>query len=261
MERDILERLSLEVKNGKAGVLITLTETQGSVPRRAGAIMAIVGEEVLGTIGGGKLEYEVIKLGKKALEDGKSQEFSYVLTPEESLGMSCGGSAKGFIKVFKPQYKLIIAGGGHIGRALNYHCKNLNFKVTVVDDREELRGTMDNIVIGNYSDVLKKLEVDGETYCVVVTKGHPTDNEAMLALIGRGARYIGMIGSRKKSAGTMATLRENGIPQEEIEKLYTPVGLNISDGTPEEIALEILSEILLLKNRGTLNHRRDVKKC
>lgn len=258
MERNILERLTGEINRGNSGALVTITETSGSVPRRAGAVMAVFANDFQGTIGGGKIEFEVINIARRALETGKSQEFSYKLLPEESLGMSCGGSVKGFIKIFKPKPKLLIAGGGHIGSAINYISKILNFDVTLVDDREELKDEYENIIVGNYGEILKDYPVDSSTYCVIVTKGHRTDDEVLRALVGRGARYIGLIGSRKKSKGIIDGLLQDGFSREEVEKIYTPVGINISDGTPEEIALEILSEILKIKNNGTLVHRRDM---
>lgn len=257
MERDILKRLAGKIRQGETVALVTLTESMGSAPRKAGSIMAVFNEDFMGSIGGGKVEFEVIKLAREAMEKGESKEFSYTLLPDSQLGMSCGGSVKGYIKVFKPQEKLLIVGAGHIGKALNELASHLSFEITVVDDRVEYAGEMENIVIGNYTEELKSFPVDRNTYCVIVTRGHETDEASLRALLGRHAAYIGMVGSKRKVMQIRKHLLEEGFTREQLKEVYSPIGVRISDGTPYEIAIEILAEILKVKNNGDLKHRRD----
>ena len=159
---------------------------------------------------------------------------------------------KGYIKIFSPFPKLLICGAGHVGQKIFKVAKTLDFDLKIIDDREELKFDIPELTLGKFKDILTKERIDGNTYIVIVTRGHLLDEEVLNLVKDRGAKYIGIIGSRRK----ITTLKENLEKSGEIkDNIYAPIGLKLSNGTPEEIAIEVLAEILKIKNNGELVHR------
>ena len=250
MEEKILKEIFERVNRGEKAGLVTVTETSGSTPRKAGTIMGIFRDSIVGTIGGGNIEYKLINLTREMLDtDEVCREFSYNLTTDDELRMNCGGNMKGVVKIFSPSPKLLICGAGHIGQKLFNISKNLSFNTKIIDDREELKKDCPELTLGDFEDILKNEVITGETYIVIATRGHLLDEKVLNLVKDRGAKYIGIIGSRRK----ITALKEN--LGEWSDNIYAPIGLKISDGTPEEIAIEILAEILKIKNNGELVHR------
>lgn len=255
MELNILQEISNKVELGISGALVTLTESKGSAPRKEGTIMGVWEDEFMGTIGGGMVEHRVIELAKELIKTGESKEFAFDLTKDAELGMSCGGSVKGYIKIFNPRNRIVIIGAGHIGEKLYSILKESEFQVEILDDRKDYSNKISNIKIGDFQDEIKKLKNNPKTYYVIVTKGHSTDLIALETVMkNQSYEYIGMIGSRKKVIEIKTEIEKKNI--EWNEKIYSPIGLRVSDGTPYEIAVEILAEILTVKNKGKLEHRR-----
>ncbi|WP_297405998.1 XdhC family protein [uncultured Cetobacterium sp.] len=256
MEINILEKIFKEVENGVSGALVTITESQGSTPRKSGTIMGVWKDDFLGTIGGGMIEHRVIELSRELIKEGRSKEFYFDLTKEAELGMSCGGSVKGYIKIFKPKNRIVIIGAGHIGEKIYGILKNSEFQIEIIDDRLEYINSFSNVRIGNIYEEIKKIPENPNTYYVIVTKGHSTDLEALKSILeNKKYNYIGMVGSKRKVIGIKEELLKLN-DENWNEKIYSPIGLKISDGTPFEIALEIVAEILTVKNEGKLEHRR-----
>lgn len=253
MDTIILNFIDNKVKEGKKVALILLTYTSGSTPRKAGSIMAISDDgKTCGTVGGGNLENQILNSAKKAIDKIEDMDFHHKLNEQGNLEMICGGEAKGYIKVFYPKNKLLIIGAGHVGKELYKIASTLDFDITVMDDREEYANKESypdaKILVGEYEDVLPKLEVDKFTYMVIVTRGHKYDKEALKALINKESAYIGMIGSTRKVKGTLDVLGEDGRYKDSLKKLHAPIGLDIGSNLPSEIALSIMCEIILTKN-------------
>ena len=250
MENKIIEKVLESISNNTKVALVTLTDVSGSTPTDDGNIMAVWETgKTFGTIGGGKLEYQVIKDTIEALQKGKNKKFSYSLMSDGDLKMKCGGNAEGFIKVFIPKNNILMIGGGHIGESIVHLSKFLNFQVTVVDDREDYANKTslqeaDKIIISDYSNFIDKVKIDSNTFVVIATKDHAGDQDALEQTIKTEAKYIGVIGSNNKTA----------FLKEDFKRVYAPVGLNISNQDPKEIALSIMSEILLIKNSKELKH-------
>jgi xanthine dehydrogenase accessory factor len=266
MDEKILKKVYESIEKGESVALVTIIEAYGSAPRKGGSMMAVWQDgRISGSVGGGKVEYEVINKSIQCIKKLKDSQFEYTLNEKGTLEMQCGGTVKGFIKIFSASPKLLIVGGGHIGQNLYKLGKILGFYTVIIDDREEFANEerfieADEIFQGDIGDILSKYNIDDNTYIVIVTKGHKQDLNALRSSILRNAAYVGMIGSRSKNIHVMKNLLEEGIAKEELQKVYAPIGLNISSGTPEEIAFGILSEILLIKNKGSLNHMKDVKR-
>ena len=252
MEDKILSEIYKKISQGKKAALVMVTEAVGSTPRKSGAMMGVFEDEIIGTIGGGNIEYKVIQNAREFMKTGESREFSYNLTTDDELRMNCGGSMKGFIKIFIPSPKLLICGAGHIGQKLFNIGKNLEFDIKIIDDREELKKDVPELTLGSFDEILKNEEITDNTYIVIATRGHVLDEKVLELVKNRGAKYIGIIGSKRKITNLKENLEKNSKIRDNI---YASIGLRISNGTPEEIAIEILAEILQVKNNGELVHR------
>ena len=263
MHERMLERVSKELKEGKRVAFATLTEVEGSSPGKQGSTLCYFEDKtIMGTVGGGIVEFEVINKCIKCLETGEDSSFEHSLnSTSKDTPMQCGGSVKGYIKVFKPRPRLLIVGGGHVGLSLYNVSRSLDFYTIVVDDREEFANKerftgADEVYAGNIKNILKGTNIDSNTYVVIATRGYEKDLEALREIIGRGASYIGMIGSRKKWMTLKNQLMGEGVDEELIDSVYAPVGLNISSPEVNEIAFGIIAELLLVKNNGDLSHRK-----
>lgn len=255
-------RKTLElIESGKNVATVTVVKTKGSTPREAGAMMAVLEDgTIYGTIGGGAFENHIIKLTVDALKNNENKFISLELEQDE-LKMICGGEADVFINVHKSRPKLLIAGGGHVGYALYKIASNLNFDIVIFEDREELLigDRFENayeLVTGRIDKELSNYNIDMDTYVVIATRGHEYDQSGLRAVVDSDARYIGVIGSKRKVSIMMNNLKEEGISDDKLSKVYSPIGIDIDDGSPEEIAISILSEILAIKNNGNLAHMK-----
>lgn len=268
MEGKILKAVSSAVEKGIETAVVTVLEVKGSSPGKEGAMMAVFSDgSILGTVGGGALEYEFIQEALKAIKENKSCEKSFELTEKGSLHMKCGGFVRAYIKVFAKREKLLIMGGGHLGAELYTLGKFLNKYVVVFDDREEFANRerfseADEIIFGKMEETVKNYSVDENSYIIIVTRGHENDKECLKAILDKkvSPKYIGMVGSRGKVLSTYKELLDEGYSKEELKKIYSPIGLDISSSEPKEIALGIMAEITAVKNQKTGEHMRDVRK-
>ena len=262
MEEIIIKKILESMEKQIPVALITMTEVNGSTPRDPGSLMLVWRDgSSFGSIGGGKVEYFVIKEAVEALEKNADRTFDHSLTPSGDLEMQCGGTAKGYIKVFKVKNKLLVAGGGHVGEKVIELAKFLGFYCIVADDREEYSakeslGKADRVVIGAFGKICENVNIDSDTYVVITTKSHVTDLEILEKVLRTDAKYIGVIGSKSKQRYARKELFKMGFTLEDLKRIYGPVGLDIANQLPEEIAVSILSEILLIKNNTVLDHRR-----
>ena len=263
MDKDILKFVTQEVEKGNKVSFTILTDADGSSPGKAGAMMAISESgKTIGTVGGGTLENKIMIEAKKAIVDERDIDFDYNLGEKGDLGMLCGGNVKGYTKIFYPQNKLIIVGAGHVGKAVYEIATTLDFEVTVLDDREEY-ANKDNfpdakIIVGDYADILEKLETDKTCAIVIVTRGHAYDKIAVEKLINKESFYIGMIGSKNKVFATLQEIKKDDGFKKSIDKLYAPIGLDMGSNRVKEIALGILCEIFLVKNGKKPAFMRDL---
>jgi len=161
-----------------------------------------------------------------------------------------------FLEPVFPPARLVIAGAGHIGRAVAHLGRLLDFDVTVIDDRREFANKKnlpdaDRIICREISPALGETPLDGKAYVVIVTRGHQKDAEALRACINSGAGYIGMIGSRSK----IALQRREFIARKwatagAIDRVHAPIGLPIRSETVQEIAVSIAAELVLARRRN-----------
>lgn len=252
MDIDIITALLEELKNGRNVALVIITENKGSVPgAKYSSMLVCQNGETLGTIGGGPIEYDIIKNSLKALEDDEEISFDYTLTEKDPLNMSCGGSKKGYVKIFRANPRLIIFGAGHVGQKLARIASRTNFDVVVVDKREEYKNKEDfkeikKFVTANPDEYLKNREFNQNTYIVICTPDY--DEDVLTNVIKKQYKYLGMLGSKRKVKKIFDNLKEKGVDQKIIDGVHSPIGYDIGDGSVEEIAISILSEMLSVKN-------------
>lgn len=261
---NILKEINTAVSNGHAVAMSIITKACGSSPRGEGTIMGVLSDgSIIGTIGGGALENALIKASVEAINNKKDTYFTHSLTEtNKDLNMACGGLVEGYIKVIKPKKQLLIIGGGHISKELHYFGAMMDYSVVIFEDREEYcskdRFPMaDKLILGDIKEKLESYSIDESCSIVIVTRGHVLDEVALQCALLTKAAYIGMIGSRKKVLSTMKSLRNKGYAEELLSKVYAPIGLDLGGGTPKDIALGIIAEILLVNNNGKLKHKND----
>ncbi|WP_321328614.1 XdhC/CoxI family protein [uncultured Ilyobacter sp.] len=266
MEGRLMIEIARRIEKGEKAALVTLIEVEGSSPGKSGSIMGVFEDgSIEGTIGGGNLEYQVVNSALEAIREGKNRKFDFELIEDGELHMKCGGRVKGYVKVFEKRKKLIIIGGGHLGNELYKLGKFLNMYTVIIDDREEYANKKrfpqaDELLWGDIGKILEEYSLDEGSYAVIVTRGHASDKVALKAVLEKKLAYIGMIGSRKKITDTYEELVNEGVSIKKLEKVYSPVGLDISSGEPNEIALGIMAEILKVKNQKSGKHMFEVKK-
>ncbi len=170
----------------------------------------------------------------------------------EELGMICGGDTEVFIEPILSPPTLYIFGGGHIALPLAKTGKLLGFKIVVIDDRPEFANPerfpeAELTLAEDFAKSFQKLKINKLSYIVIVTHGHEGDETVLEEALATEAKYIGMIGSRAKNQTVFSHLLAKGIPQEQLDRVHAPVGLNIHAQTPEEIAISILAEIIQVR--------------
>jgi len=255
----VYEALVNAQKNGTPSALATIIETQGSMPRHAGSKMLVYEDgSIVGTVGGGAMESRVIATALEVLSSGKSRTESYTLNSiaEGDPGI-CGGSAKIFIEPLELAPTLLIIGGGHVGKATAELGKWLGFRVVLSDDRPEFCNpdyvpNLDGYIVAPPDAITGKIEINRNTYVVAVTRGLPIDGKLFPPLLGTPAKYIGLIGSRRRWKLTRDMLKaEYAITGDELNQIHAPIGLELEAETPKEIALSILAEIIMVQRGGT----------
>jgi len=157
----------------------------------------------------------------------------------------------------EPASRLVIAGAGHVGQALARLASELAFEVTIIDDRADLASperfpTAAHRTVGDIEAELRRVAIDPRTYIVIVTRGHRHDGKALAAVVNSSAKYIGLIGSKRKVKTIFDDLREQGIPLERLLQVHAPIGLEIGAVTVPEIAVSIAAELVAVR-RGRQN--------
>jgi len=249
--------LQLE-KDHMAGALCTIIDTKGSTPRHEGSKMLVLEDgNFIGTVGGGEVENRVRKEAIQSLVDGKTRLLHYkMVDPQAGDPGVCGGTLEVFVEPIIPKSLLVVIGGGHVGKAIVTMAKFLDFRVAVSDDRPEFctpeaSPGADEFYCVPMAQLSEVLKIDPHTYLVLTTRGSNIDIEGMAPLLNTPAKYIGVIGSKRRWLTTRKALIAQGIPESQLDKVHSPIGLELNAETPEEIAVSILAEIIMVRNGGT----------
>jgi xanthine dehydrogenase accessory factor len=253
--REVLEEALRAEAAGEPVALVTVVSTQGSTPQKAGAKMLVHADgRIVGTIGGGCLEAEMTRRARQAIEDRRVQVTSYDLTPEEAGedGLVCGGRMQVLIEPVEGTPVLCLFGAGHVAQPLARMAKACGFRVEVVDDRVKFANAerfpeADRIVVEGFAAATEKVTLGPNTFAIIVTRGHKGDAEALESVLGRGLRFVGLLGSKAKTVHIFAALAERGVAREELARVHAPLGLEIGAQTPDEIAVSILAEMIAVR--------------
>jgi xanthine dehydrogenase accessory factor len=252
---DIYQEIVKVKTEGGEAALVTVVSASGSTPREEGAKMLVKPDgSIVGTIGGGSLEAQIIEEAVKVIRQGKPKRLHRSLTAREAgeEGMICGGDLEVFIEPILNPSTLYIFGGGHIALALTKMGKMVGFKIAVIDDRAEFASAerfpeAEVVLADEFTKSFARLKIDKLSYIVIVTHGHKHDEVVLEWAVGTPARYIGMIGSKTKNATIFSHLRDRGISEEQLDRVHAPIGLDIGAQTPEEIAVSILAELIKVR--------------
>ena len=165
------------------------------------------------------------------------------------------GDARLMLELFEAPPQLVIAGGGHVGLAVATIAEIVGFDITIVDDRQEFANPerfpmAKNVIWGDFGEVFDAMDLGASHSIVLVSRGHQQDTIALRHTVQRGAGYIGMIGSQRRTGTVLQMLIDEGVPEAAVAKVHTPIGLDINAETPEEIALSILAGIVLVRKGG-----------
>ncbi len=245
-------------QSGEGGVLCMIVSSRGSTPRRAGSKMLVYPDgSFIGTVGGGEVESRVIREALESLREGRPRLLNYdMVDPSQGDPGVCGGQLEIYVEPILPQATLLIIGGGHVGKAVAHLAGWLNFRVAVSDDRPEFctpeaNPDADAFYPVPMQEIPAHLKINPQTYIVLTTRGAGVDIDGLSPLLDSPAAYIGVIGSRRRWMVTRKGLLEAGVPAEKLDRVHSPMGLELNAETPEEIAVSIMAEIIMLRNGGS----------
>jgi xanthine dehydrogenase accessory factor len=250
---DIFRKLAELSTTGKAAALCTITQTDGSTPRKAGSKMIVTGDgKTFGSVGGGKLEQEAIADALLVIDSGTATQKEY--SCGEDNDMHCYGNCVIFFDPLPNNHPLYIFGAGHVGSALANIATKYGFKISVIDHRQELIDGLNtaeiNSICSEYSTAIEALEFTPKTFVVVTTPSHESDEEIALKCAQKPHAYLGMIGSKKKVSLAAEFFAKKGLDEKSIKNIDMPIGVPINCETPEEIAISILARLIDIKNKN-----------
>src|SRR5512145_1771298 len=258
MADTIYQALSEIEKNNESAALCTLVKSEGSTPRHVGSKMLVYPDgKFIGSIGGGDLEHRVLDEAWIAMGDGESRLITYHMSdPSRGDVGVCGGTVEVFVEPILPPAMVLVIGTGHVGKAVVHLAKWLGFRVAVSDDREEFctpesvpgADAYYPVEMGKLAEGLK---INKHTYIIITSRGSSVDALGLPGLLETNPAYIGVIGSKRRWLTTVKALKVKGVAEEKINRVHSPMGLELNAETPEEIAVSIMAEVLMLKDRGT----------
>ncbi len=254
----LFSRLADLERKGEPFALATVVRASGSVPRHPGSKMIVLPDGRLeGTIGGGEMEGRVVEEALQGLRDGQARLLRYELSdPSAGDPGVCGGEMEVFVEPMGSRPTLVVVGGGHVGQAVVHLAHWLGFHTVVSDDRAEYASPethpeADEHIVAPLAELPGRIRIDPQTYIVLTTRGVPVDVEGLPGLLDTPAAFLGVIGSRRRWETAARQLSERGISPERIARVVSPMGLELNAETPEEIAVSILSQIIMLRRGGS----------
>lgn len=244
-------------RQGQKCALATIVQVNGSIPSYESAKLLVREDgSMLGTIGGGCVEAEVWNAAREVIATEKPKHMTFSLGQDAAYdeGLICGGQLNVFIEAVVPQPRAIIFGAGHVSKSLAKVSQLAGFAVTVVDDREQFANRerfpeAEEIHADEYESVFPQLDVTPNSYLIIVTRGHRDDMRVLRWAITTEARYIAMIGSKRKTISIIREFEKEGVPRELFERIHAPMGLEIGAVTPEEIAISVAAEMIATRRQ------------
>ena len=260
---DVYEEL-LRLRNlGQKCALATIVDVRGSIPSYESAKLLVREDgSMTGTIGGGCVEAEVWNAAREVMETEKPKHMSFNLGQDAAYdnGLICGGQLDVFIEPVLPIPHAFIFGAGHISKSLSKVASLAGFATVVIDNREAFANRerfpeAAEVYAEEYEELFPKLAINESSYVIIVTRGHRDDMRVLKLAMTTEARYISMIGSKRKVINVIRELEREGIPLEAFERIHAPMGLDIGAISPEEIAISVAAEMIAVRRNATSNWR------
>jgi xanthine dehydrogenase accessory factor len=233
-------------QKGGSAILATLISVDGALSKEKGSkvLMKASGDKVGSLLGGTEVEKRILKEGDELLKEKKPKVW---MLSSENRRMEI------LLEPIFSEPTVYLFGGGHVSEQLAPLAKKVHFKVVVIDDREMFANRTrfpdaDEVIVSEFEKCFNQLTIDDTSYVVIVTRGHLYDGFVLKQAVKTKARYIGMIGSKKKIRTLYQNLMEEGVAKDVLARVYAPIGIDINSETPEEIAVSIVAE--LIKVRG-----------
>jgi xanthine dehydrogenase accessory factor len=255
---DIYEEIVKLRQQGRRGAVATIVNVRGSIPSFKTAKMLVRDDgSIYGTIGGGCVEADVWQAAREVMESEKPRTLTFNLNqdPKYDTGLVCGGTLDIFVEPVLPAALLYVFGAGHVAVNLYKVAHNAGFDVTVIDDRESYANRerfpdAREVIARDFDVVTSQLTPSESAYIVIVTRGHRDDMRVLRWAVQTNARYIGMIGSKRKTIAIFQQLQKEGLSPTLFERVHAPVGLDIGAVTPEEIAVSITAELIAIRRHA-----------
>jgi xanthine dehydrogenase accessory factor len=261
---DIYEEIVALQREGRRGAVATIVNARGSIPSFKSAKMLVRDDgSIAGTVGGGCVEAEVWQAARDVIANEKPCSLTFDLNqdPKYDTGLVCGGTLEIFIEPVLPAPLLYLFGAGHVALELFKAAKNAGFEAIVADDRETYANAerfpgARAVHAKDFEETVKELTPSESSYIVIATRGHRDDMRILRWAVQTPARYIGMVGSRRKAITVVRELTAEGLDPKLFNRLRSPVGLDIGAVTPEEIAVSIMAELIAFRRHaeGALPH-------
>jgi xanthine dehydrogenase accessory factor len=252
---DIYEEIAKLRKEGRRGALATIIQVQGSIPSYESSKILIRDDgSIVGTVGGGCVEAEVWAAAQDVMREEKPRRMHFNLNanPEYDNGLVCGGSLDIFVEPVLAIPTLYLFGGGHVALYVSRIASQSGFETVIVDDRPAFANAerfpeAAATHAGAWEEIFPKLRMNDFSYIVIVTRGHKADLACLRRALATPARFIGMVGSRRKRIEFFKVLGSEGAEPEQLERVHSPVGLDIGALTPQEIAVAIVAEMIAVR--------------
>ncbi len=247
----LIEKLYDAESKGISCAICTIIKTSGTTPRAVGSKMIVYDNgELFGSIGGGTVEQEV---KDEALIAIKSQNYVRRVFKIESKSIKRDDNIEIFIEPVLPRVNCFIFGAGHIGKQVACFSKQMSWHTVIIDDRPELCNTTnipygDEFIIGFSEKNLDFLDKQDD-YFILTTRNSELDVIILKSILKKNARFIGVLGSIKRWENTKNELLKSGFLETELTKIFAPIGIEINAETPEEIAISIISQIIMIRNK------------
>ncbi len=250
MTDPLLDNLLASLETGRAVALVIVVKATGSYgPALGRRALVWLDKASSNDLGLGEIGARILREARQCLSERKPQMLAYQETD---------GLIEVFVEVQRRPPTLLIVGAGHVAQPLAQLGKLINFEVVVLDDRPQYANRKrfplaDQVLAQPFQKTLRNWPIDNDTYIILVTRGHSHDVEALLEVIDSPARYIGMIGSKRRIKGVFELLEKDasrGVDPAKFERVYAPIGLDIGAESPAEIAVGIIAEIINVYRGG-----------
>jgi xanthine dehydrogenase accessory factor len=249
---DVYEELVHLRRSGQKAAMATIVEVAGSIPSFQSAKLLVREDgSMVGTIGGGCTEAEVWNAAREVMETEKPKMLRFNLGQDAAYdnGLICGGQLNVYVEPILPIPSCYIFGAGHISKSLSKIATLSGFRTVIVDNRDTYANSerfpeAAEVYAEEYEAVFPKLPVNESSYVIIVTRGHRDDMRVLRWAVDQPVRYIGMIGSKRKTIEVVKQLKKEGVPIEKLQNLHAPMGFDIGAITPEEIAVAVVGEMI-----------------